>query len=52
MLIRQENAAFISPANSSVIREKEGWREGEERKLERRKDRQPREGPKWYEALE
>lgn len=42
VLIRRENAAFISPANSSVIREEEGWREGEKRKP---KDwRQQREG--------
>lgn len=34
MLIRRENAAFLSLANSSVIREEEGWREGEERKRE------------------
>lgn len=32
--MRWENAAFISPANSSVIREEEHWREGERRKRE------------------
>lgn len=32
VLMRRENAAFISPANSSVIREE--WREGEKRKRE------------------
>lgn len=43
MLIRRENAAFISPANSSVIREAERWRE-ETRGLQRREDRQRRGG--------
>lgn len=45
--MRWENAAFISPANSSVIREKEQWREGGGKKargLERRGDRHEREG--------
>lgn len=32
--MRRENAAFISPANSPVIREEEEWREGEKRKRE------------------
>lgn len=34
MLIRRENAAFISPANGSDIRKEDGWREGEKRKRE------------------
>lgn len=48
MLLRRENAAFISPANSSVISE-EGWRERERKESKRteekgRENRQQRGG--------
>jgi len=45
VLIRQENAVFVLPANSSVIREEEGWRE-RERERERGGGRWSR-GVKW-----
>lgn len=54
VLIRWENAAFISPANSSVIREKNGRGDGEEGEQEaEEEENRGEEGRwKWYAALE
>lgn len=38
VLIRRENAAFISPANRSVIRDEEGGRGGGRRRREDRRE--------------